>query len=129
MLQITPMPDSAVLLDVLVSVNRLHSTLQQRVTEMLGSTGLSLSQWLLLCHLRHAAAGTLTEIAATLHRDIGGLRECMGFQCATTAPPPVPLTGLASQMSGTITTKITPEIQKMSFSPSMEACASRPRSK
>ena len=73
MLQITSMPDSAVLLDVLVSVNRLHSTLQQRVTEMLGSTGLSLSQWLLLCHLRHAAAGTLTEIAATLHRDIGGL--------------------------------------------------------
>lgn len=53
---------------------------------------------------------SLTRVWTALH--MGGIDR----QCAATAAA-APLTGLVSQTSSAITTKITPEIQKMSFRP------------
>ncbi|MFP4595005.1 MarR family transcriptional regulator [uncultured Ralstonia sp.] len=67
------MPGSTVLLDMLVAASRLNSALQRGMADLLDGAELNLLQWLMLCHLRHAAAGTLTEVAAALSRDTGGL--------------------------------------------------------
>lgn len=64
---------STLFLDMLQATNRLNNALQRRVAEMLDSAELTLPQWLLLCHLRTAGAGTLTEAAVSLNRDSGGL--------------------------------------------------------
>lgn len=64
---------SATLLDMLLAANRLNGALQRYVAEVLDSAELTLPQWLVLCHLRTASAGTLTEVAAALNRDTGGL--------------------------------------------------------
>lgn len=50
-------------------------------------------------------------------------------QCAAGGLPVAPFTGLVNQINGTITTKITAEIQKISFSPNIVAWALRECSK
>jgi len=67
------MQDNTLLLDLFVASTRFNSALQRAATALLDDAGLTVPQWLMLCHLRQATAGTLTEIATTLSRDIGGL--------------------------------------------------------
>lgn len=77
--------------------------------------------------------GVVFSLAATwksIERRALSLRQAaLRIQCVATASVAVPVTGRVSQINGVITTKITPEIQKISLRPSIAACASRMRSK
>lgn len=67
------MPGDAALHSILVATSRLKRALQHGATEILDAAGLTVLQWLILCHLCQADAATLTEIATAIRHDAGAL--------------------------------------------------------
>jgi MarR family multiple antibiotic resistance transcriptional regulator len=68
-----PLREDAALLGLLVATSHLKRALHHGAAEVLDADGLTISQWMILCHLRAAGAATLTEIAAALRLDAGAL--------------------------------------------------------
>lgn len=58
---------------LLLSVERLHKSLQQAIEELLMPYGLSVSQWLIIAGMAEDNGRTLTHFAQQLDRDAGSL--------------------------------------------------------
>ncbi|AGW92775.1 MULTISPECIES: MarR family winged helix-turn-helix transcriptional regulator [Cupriavidus] len=73
-----PQPSDAVALSaVLVATSRLRRATQHGAIPVLRDADLTVSQWLILCHLRGADGSTLTEIAAAIDHDAGALSRAV----------------------------------------------------
>jgi MarR family multiple antibiotic resistance transcriptional regulator len=63
--------------DLLLSVERLHRTLQNAIEDLLVPHDLSLTQWLILSGVVEGSGSTLTHFARLLNRDAGSLSRAI----------------------------------------------------